>query len=137
MNSIEDRLRSDAAKISAKAPTSLLLHLQRKINPDMQRSQAKPVRLNRTPPVLALAASLAVAALAVTWVARVPSPSQVQPEVASEASLLAYQGTVMRLSRVMEKRPPTEAKLNAEMQHLNADLRRIRSHVRNQLDPLL
>lgn len=149
MNSIEDRLCADAAKITATAPASMLQRVRGVIDEGRRRPVAPSDvastrrwsgRLVWRPglPQLGAAAMvlIAVAAIAV-WTTQQDRTQEAEQLAANEASLQAYQGTVMRLSRAMEKHPLPAAELDTELERLGADMRRIRSHVRRQMDPLL
>ena len=134
MRNLEQQLHEHASRIEAEVAPQLEARLRRAVARSKQKSPAPmpPRMVPRFAAGLAAGVVLAVAVFAVLQNRNAPEDpavlaSNAEPRIA----------TIARLNDAMEFQRAPEAELEAELVRLNADWQRIRSRVRDQIDPLL
>lgn len=138
MDSMENRLREDAAKLCAAAPAHVNMRIQNALRREQGAARHSGFRFLLKPPLVAGAAGALVAVVAgILWLGQSGQPRIGPDSAAMPATMAGYRGTVLRLADVMDQRMSDELVLEQELNHLSTDLRRIQSRVRDQLDPLL
>ena len=140
MNGIERELRSAADRIKTDLPPGLHQRLIGALAEARQEVQGTDLARfgalwrPRLAAGLALAASIVAAVVAWPMLDRSPAPAT---NIAVVSVPVSYGDPVTRLSRVIDDQGVQEARLEEELQRLNSDWQRIRSQVREQIDPLL
>ncbi len=138
MSNIEDRLRTDAAEISAEVPADLSARIRRALN-----QETASTRRSRsgfpfgTPLVVGFAMGLIIVVTGVLWFSQLWLPPAGVQVAATPRTVAGYQGTVLRFATVLDRRMSDERELERELEHLNADVRKIQQELRSQLQPLL
>lgn len=138
MKTIEHRLQADAARIRVQTPAAVKQRMHRALA-RAGRQEPAPRRASWLTPgfATAVAMSFVLAVVALVWLKQPEESAPAVPVIASGAPLDNHQDPMARITQVMAARESPEAELQAELAHLNADWQRIRTRVRDQLDPLL
>ncbi len=142
MNNVEKQLQSAAARIEASVSPELRQRLDSAIDNVAAKTTGGRIAGRRhfefwNPRLaggFALGAAIIIAVLA--WPMATDGPERVVV-LASAPVAPDYQDPVARFSQVMDVQVAPEAELENELQRLNSDWQRIRSRVRQQIDPML
>ena len=133
MNNLEQQLQQHAGRIEAEVAPELEARLRRAVARTKHRnSAAQSPRL-----VPRFAAGLAAVVLAVAVFAVLQNRDQPDPALVVASNAEPDIPVFARLGEGVDLQRAPEAELEAELVRLNADWQRIRSRVRDQIDPLL
>ena len=136
MNSIDQKLREDAQRIEASAPESLKLHLRRSVTGNYHEDSAVRSGIFFQPQfVTGMAMGLMLLVAGLVWLNQANSP--MSPTVAKTSGLAGFEDPVARMAQAMNQQVTHEAVLHDELNRLNSDWQKIRTRVRDQIDPLL
>lgn len=147
MKEIEKQLRMDAARIAVTAPAAFKERLAKAmVNTRQPRGKVRdqgrwapaffaPGLAGRLAAGVAIGLTAALALLAWSNISDEQDDSRLM--VASVVPEHSYTGRIEQLNRVMDSRGAPEAELRSELQRLNSDWQRIRTSVRDQIDPKL